>query len=440
MYTSHHSAPVQDLSFPGFSSQIHKLYTCSSDSTLKLWDIPKGGFISDCSTPTSTFTAPYALRSLACNPIAENIIAIRGARDVIVLDSSDMSQLFTIGETTLGTNDLQSLSWSSDGSTLLTLGKDKTLRLFDVRKSQTPTSEVLAHGGNRNSRAISLGFSNYILTCGHTITQDREVAVWDQRNLSTAVSRERIDSSTGTLMPLYDQDTNLLALVGKGDTSTRLYEFDPSAGSLHAISNTPIGEMIKGASLLPKQACNLMSCEVLRILKLTENSVQPVSCTVPRKEKLKFHDDLYPASLWELPPSLTANAWKQGELSAQPTPIALKIPDVATKARPESVSIAPAEASIDDEATAAEARPTSTSSSRPVSMSFGSTVKYKHMFGTEHPKSGQFYNIKPNTSSMDSPLIACSDELWAVPYQGGGGPVYVSKLGENFYYYHLNID
>jgi WD40 repeat protein len=50
------------------------------------------------------------------------------------------------------------------------------------------------------------------------------------------------------------------------------------------------------------------------------------------------------------------------------------------------------------------------------------------MFGTEHPKSGTFYNLKPNTSAMDSPLIACSDMFWAVPYQGGGGPVYVSKL------------
>jgi len=50
------------------------------------------------------------------------------------------------------------------------------------------------------------------------------------------------------------------------------------------------------------------------------------------------------------------------------------------------------------------------------------------MFGTEHPKSGTFYNLKPNTSAMDSPLIACSDTFWAVPYQGGGGPVYVSKL------------
>ena len=50
------------------------------------------------------------------------------------------------------------------------------------------------------------------------------------------------------------------------------------------------------------------------------------------------------------------------------------------------------------------------------------------MFGTETPKSGIFYNIKPNTSAMDSPLIACSDVFWAVPYQGAGGPVFVSKL------------
>jgi hypothetical protein len=27
----------------------------------------------------------------------------------------------------------------------------------------------------------------------------------------------------------------------------------------------------------------------------------------------------------------------------------------------------------------------------------------------------------------DGPVIACSDSYWAVPYRGGGGPVYVSR-------------
>jgi WD40 repeat protein len=199
----------------------------------------------------------------------------------------------------------QSLAWSFDGSLLLTSGKDKQMRQFDIRSSASPVVVLTPHGGNRNSRVCWLGNSPYFLSCGHTATQDREFTVWDSRNTATVVKRERIDSSTGMIMPLFDPDTNLLILAGKGDTSARLYEFDPTAGTVHPISNTPLGDVIKGAALLPKQANNLMACEVMRMLKLTDNTVQPVSYTVPRKEKLKFHEDLYPPTLWEVPPSCT---------------------------------------------------------------------------------------------------------------------------------------
>jgi len=66
-----------------------------------------------------------------------------------------------------------------------------------------------------------------------------------------------------------------------------------------------VGEVTKGASLLPKQANDLANCEVLRLLKLTDNAVQPVSFTVPRKEKLKFHEDLYPPTVWGTSSSLS---------------------------------------------------------------------------------------------------------------------------------------
>ena len=56
-----------------------------------------------------------------------------------------------------------------------------------------------------------------------------------------------------------------------------------------------------------------MGCEVLRILKLSsDDMVQPISCIVPRKEKLKFQEDLYPHSHWNAPPALSAESWWQG--------------------------------------------------------------------------------------------------------------------------------
>lgn len=119
----------------------------------------------------------------------------------------------------------------------MTTGKDKVLRQFDIRSTPTPISQTVVHGGNRNSRAIWLGNSPYILSCGHTSSLDREVTVWDSRSMDSPVKRERIDSSTGMLIPLFDPDTGLLVLAGKGDTSARLYEFDMLTGM--ATSNKP---------------------------------------------------------------------------------------------------------------------------------------------------------------------------------------------------------
>ncbi|KAJ8601821.1 hypothetical protein CTAYLR_009045 [Chrysophaeum taylorii] len=38
------------------------------------------------------------------------------------------------------------------------------------------------------------------------------------------------------------------------------------------------------------------------------------------------------------------------------------------------------------------------------------------------------YNLSPRISSSDTPVIACSSEYWAIPYAGGGGPVFLSKI------------
>jgi coronin-1B/1C/6 len=45
--------------------------------------------------------------------------------------------------------------------------------------------------------------------------------------------------------------------------------------------------------MLPKRACNAMRCEVARFVKLTSDSVEPISFIVPRKE-VTFQEDIFP--------------------------------------------------------------------------------------------------------------------------------------------------
>lgn len=47
----------------------------------------------------------------------------------------------------------------------------------------------------------------------------RQIMIRDVRNLSQTQKTLELDCSTGILMPLFDADTNMLFLAGKGDTT-----------------------------------------------------------------------------------------------------------------------------------------------------------------------------------------------------------------------------
>lgn len=479
-----HSQAVQDLAFDVFNPSI--LYTCSTDGRLKTWDmsaLPTGSYSPSADSgvanePVSMLSpkAGFSLRGFSQHPTARGIVAVRGTRDMSLLDIESNEEISSTSSG-LFKNDLQCLAWSYTGHVLASTAKDKVVRLFDMRLP--PESAVIAssnaHTGTRSTSCVWLGNSSYFLSTGHSVMMDREMMIWDERNMSKPLKKSRIDGSTSPIMPFYDNDNNLLILSGKGEAGLRLYETDLSTGEVHSITNTSLGEVFRGAALLPKQTYDLMACEVLRVLKLTETSIQPVSFTVPRKERRKFHDDLYPATSNGSSPSLTSIEYKSGEnkgpmrievapgfgsksaesnikansneAEAEEPAIVNNVPSfIALSAIPSepivsSTASTPVAAynatnSLSD-ATASELSPKSPSTSARSSVytkgsrssvSYTSMLKYRYMNGIENPKTSTFYNLLPQTTYSDSPLIAASDKYWAIPYQGGGGPVYVSKL------------
>ncbi len=100
-------------------------------------------------------------------------------------------------------------------------------------------------------------------------------------------------------------------MLGVGDTSIRYYEYDE--GSLKDIAVYRDDVQHSGGALLPKRALNSNDCEIARILRITKKNIQPLSVSVPRKDKGRaFQDDLYPDSVAS-EPALEASAWISGE-------------------------------------------------------------------------------------------------------------------------------
>ncbi len=417
---------VNDIVFHKFYRD--KLLACTSDGNVNMYDMTNGISndavssikISNCS---DTLVAP--LKKIINNPIAENIIAVSGNKDLSIVDLNTASQARKTPNDLFG-SDISCISFSENGSLIAASSKDKTLKIIDMRCQQDKfcNVSVQCHAGTKPSNNLWLN-NEFIFTSGHNSSIDREIFLWDIKQMSQPVFKERIDSSIGILSPFYDPDTQLLILAGKGDTMIRLYEFDSNSVKLFGISSVSVGDPFRSSVLMPKQACDLNNNEILRVLKLSDTSIQPISFTVPRKDKRVFHSDLYPPSLHETPPSIDAESWLAG-LNGEPQKTLISL-DLKSNIPDNS-------ALITDTIDIKVAHDINDTSGKRNSLErfigFGSTLKFRHMYGTEVPKSQSYFNIRPSTAA-DSALISCSDTYWAVPYEGtGGGPVYVSSFSD----------
>jgi coronin-7 len=122
--------------------------------------------------------------------------------------------------------------------------------------------------------------------------------------MSEPVCTRTIDNAPGQLFPMFDESSSVCFVAGKGDTLIRYYECsflneyeEPWAGSCERGSDFQSNsrEPIAGICLMDKRACNVMNVEVAKLLKMTMDSVVPITFTVPRAEALKsyFQDDVY---------------------------------------------------------------------------------------------------------------------------------------------------
>jgi len=129
--------------------------------------------------------------------------------------------------------------------------------------------------------------------------------ITDFRKLDVSLTSERIDYEAGILDPFYDEDTEVMMLWGKGDTSIKFYEIVDEAPYCHFLTEYNTIVMQTGMAFLHKTSCDVREVEIAKVLKLTLNSMIPISIRVPRTKKDYFQDDIYPDTR-SLEPSMSS--------------------------------------------------------------------------------------------------------------------------------------
>jgi len=134
---------------------------------------------------------------------------------------------------------------------------------------------------------------------------------------------ETLDSSSGVLTPIYDPDTNMMYLAGRGDGNVRFFELLSEAPWVCYLNEFISGTPHRSLGVMPKRGVDVMSCEITRFYKLHINKelVEPISMVVPRKTDM-FQDDIYPETAAPIA-ALTESEWISGK-DADPIQISMK--------------------------------------------------------------------------------------------------------------------
>ncbi|XP_054615289.1 coronin-7-like isoform X1 [Dunckerocampus dactyliophorus] len=352
-----HSDLVTDLDFSPFDECL--LATCSADETVKLWRLCDPDLDQPKDPELTLQPGQGRLEPLLFHPTSSGLLAVGSTEGPLVWDTNRRDAPLAVLEE--HSDQLQSLSWKQDGSLLASTCKDKMLRVFDPRAQLKAVQSATCLQNNKDSRSL-WAKDHLILTTGFDRMRNREVKLWDGRKLASSLSSVTFGTSSGTLIPLFDADTGLLVLAAMGDTVADCFEISTSEPFLTQVSHCLTDVSTRGVATVPKLALDVMSCEVMRVLQLTDSCIVPISYQVPRKNSgHDFHADLYPDTAG-VTPAMAAEEWWQGG-NKQVQRVSLH-PDMRPKVKTAAANLKPAKTdSVSGDSKQGAARGCSTSSS-----------------------------------------------------------------------------
>ncbi|KAK4153674.1 hypothetical protein C8A00DRAFT_43425 [Chaetomidium leptoderma] len=311
-----HTAAVLDTDWSPHNDRI--IASASDDGKVFIWEVPQG-FTLHTDAEEVSHVSPVSklvghsrkVGHVLFNPAAENILASSSGDMTIKLWDITTGQA---GLALKHTDMVQSLSWSSDGSMLVTTSRDKKLRVWDVRQEK-PVHEYAGHEGAKNSRAVWMGEHNRIATTGFSRMSERQIGLWEPGRKDPIGGFTSLDSISGVCMPFWDDGSNCLYLAGKGDGNIRYFEYEND--KFEFLSEYKSADPQRGIAFLPRRGINLHENEVMRAYKTINDAyIEPISFTVPRRAET-FQSDIYPPAVG-LKSAMSAKEWFDGKTGVPP--------------------------------------------------------------------------------------------------------------------------
>ena len=328
---SGHRGPVLDLKWNPFND--NEIASCSEDTTIKVWQIGDHGLYENLNDwVVDLHGHQRRVGQIEWHPTAENIMISSGADFQVILWNLEKAEPIRV--ITCHNDTIQSMSWNRDGSFFATTCKDKKIRLINPRTGAV-VSQGEGHQGSKISKCIILGCGTKLFTTGFSRLSERQIGLWNLKDLSKPTQIEVVDCSSGILIPYYDSESKIVFVAGKGDGNIRYYELTDSDPYIHYLSEYKSSAPQRGLGSIPKRGLDVTKNEIFRFYKLhaTGGICEPISMIVPRKSEV-FQEDIYPDTLSGIP-SLSCDEWIMGE---NRDPILMSMKDGAVPFMPKIVT------------------------------------------------------------------------------------------------------
>ncbi|XP_034664964.1 coronin-1B-like [Drosophila subobscura] len=289
---SGHGGWVLDIAWSPHNDNI--IATGSTDGVARVWAIPDAGL---------------------SEPLERAVVDLKfhkGRCCLVLWHPSAVNVLVT------GGSDNQLAIWN--------VGTGQLLKLLDTHPALPRTGQLLGsavcHEGARPTRVIVLR-QGLIFTTGYSRSMQRQYSLRSLQQLEPPLALVDVDSQIGLLFPIYDADTSLLFLCGRGDNILRYYEVTDKPPFLHYINTIASKESQRGVCLMPKRGCNLPNGELGKIFRLNSKGVcEIMSLTMPKE---------LPEQLFAATPAITAVEWDARPRGTPPSRAARSAVSVRTR-------------------------------------------------------------------------------------------------------------
>uniref|UniRef100_A0A671YCA1 Coronin n=1 Tax=Sparus aurata TaxID=8175 RepID=A0A671YCA1_SPAAU len=326
-----------------------------------------------------------------------------------------------------------------DESLLATCSGDETVKLWrlcDPELQQPSSPELTLRPGHGRLELVAFHpTSSGLLAVGAT----KSPLLWD-------TSRQDAPLAGSYIYPHLNPHQKYITV----SLATPFYDLIPLSSSLSLtlslVSHCLADTSTRGVAMVPKLALDVMSCEVMRVLQLTDSCIVPISYQVPRKV-CEFHDDLYPDTVGTTP-AMSADEWWQGgnkqvkknlhsTTNSHPTVLQDPARGCSTSSSPLSTPSSSAAPSRSPSSTSGLSSgflpsPSPSQSAKAIQNLLGPTSKFRHIQGAVMHRDTHITNLRGLnlTTPGESDGFCANSQRVAVPLAISGGQIAILERSQ----------